>query len=253
MAKTWYPVIDYLVCKECGSCVKKCSHGVYAKKKSPTPVVIQPESCVDHCHGCGNLCPQGAITYVGDDTGWMPPNSEKRENETACCCGGENKNAEKKVLIEYLYLDLKSCGRCIGTDTVLDEVLTVIAPALSLAGYQAAVRKTEIETAEMAAKYKFLASPTIRVNGRDIFKTVTENACGCCSNISGSSVDCRTFEYKNETYEVPPKELIAKAVLQCVFGNPSDEISSEEYALPQNLKDFFAGKISKQKCSCTNK
>ncbi len=29
MAKTWYPVIDYLTCAECGTCAAKCSHGVY--------------------------------------------------------------------------------------------------------------------------------------------------------------------------------------------------------------------------------
>lgn len=24
---------------------------------------------IDHCHGCGNKCPVGAISYVGDDIG----------------------------------------------------------------------------------------------------------------------------------------------------------------------------------------
>lgn len=36
MAKAWYPVIDYMECKECGSCIKKCSHGVYDKLKAPS-------------------------------------------------------------------------------------------------------------------------------------------------------------------------------------------------------------------------
>jgi ferredoxin len=35
------------------------------------------ENCVDHCHGCGNKCPVGAITYVGEDTGWTPPALKK--------------------------------------------------------------------------------------------------------------------------------------------------------------------------------
>lgn len=72
MAKAWYPVIDYMECKECGSCIKKCSHGVYDKLKAPSPVVSNPAACIEHCHGCGNLGPLGAITYVGDDTGWKP-------------------------------------------------------------------------------------------------------------------------------------------------------------------------------------
>ena len=88
MAKTWYPVVDYSVCTECGTCVSMCPHSVYDTKKAPTPVVKVPDSCVDHCHGCGNRCPSGAITYIGDDTGWTPPNGEKAESDGACSCGG---------------------------------------------------------------------------------------------------------------------------------------------------------------------
>ena len=89
MAQKWYPVIDYSKCEECGACIDKCSHGVYNKEKTPAPVVISPESCVDHCHGCGNICPNGAITYVGEDTGWMPPNGEKAKGSDCDCGCGE--------------------------------------------------------------------------------------------------------------------------------------------------------------------
>ena len=86
MAKAWYPVVDYVVCSECGTCVTKCPHGVYNIKKAPSPIVADPQNCVDHCHGCGNRCPVGAITYVGDDTGWIPPNGTK-EPEEPCSTG----------------------------------------------------------------------------------------------------------------------------------------------------------------------
>lgn len=92
MASKWYPVIDYVICVECGNCVKKCSHGVYNVEKAPTPVVVNPEECVDHCHGCGDLCPVGAITYVGDDTGWVPPMGTKTESQACGCsddCSGD--------------------------------------------------------------------------------------------------------------------------------------------------------------------
>ncbi len=92
MAKTWYPVIDYLICAECGTCVAKCPHNVYDVSKAPTPVVKNPEFCIDHCHGCGNRCPSGAITYVGDDTGWTPPNTKgkiKISGKVSCCSCGE--------------------------------------------------------------------------------------------------------------------------------------------------------------------
>lgn len=90
MAKSWYPVIDYVTCIECGTCAANCMHGVYDKSKVPSPVVAHPESCIDHCHGCGNRCLVGAITYVGDDTGWTPPNGEQHEKENGGCCNGGN-------------------------------------------------------------------------------------------------------------------------------------------------------------------
>jgi len=36
-------------------------------KKIPTPVVVNPNGCIQGCHGCGNLCPtKKAIQYGGD-------------------------------------------------------------------------------------------------------------------------------------------------------------------------------------------
>lgn len=80
MSKKWYPVIDYVKCAECGACVDMCPHGVYDKKKAPTPIVIFPEGCIEGCHGCGNQCPTGSIEYVGDT-------KEKASNGCGCECG----------------------------------------------------------------------------------------------------------------------------------------------------------------------
>lgn len=90
MAQHWYPVIDYSLCTECGACTEKCAHGVYNIEKAPTPVVVRPENCIGHCHGCGNICPQGAITYLGDDTAWTPPHAQAPEPtcDCGCSCGG---------------------------------------------------------------------------------------------------------------------------------------------------------------------
>ncbi len=248
MSKTWYPVIDYLNCCECGTCVTKCPHGVYDVEKAPSPVVKNPEACIAHCHGCGNLCPVGAITYVGEDTGWMPPNGSQADEEPCCSCGCEDVT-NKTVVIDYLYLDLQSCDRCIVTDGVLDDVMMILTPALKLAGYEVVYNKTEIETEELARKYQFLSSPTIRVNGNDICQSVAENSCGCCSEISESDVDCRVFEYNGETYEVPPKEMLAEAILRNVFGLSEHSCTCSDYELPENLKTFFKGKKNTE-CSC---
>ncbi len=253
MAKMWYPVIDYAVCADCGTCVEHCTHGVYDKLKAPSAVVVYPDGCVDHCHGCGNKCPTGAISYVGDDTDWTPPNG-KPETEKPCCdcdCGDTSGN---KVLVEYLYLDLNSCERCIGTDKVLDEVMLVLTPALRLAGFDVEYRKAEMASAEIALKYRFLSSPTVRVNGKDICKSVKENSCSCCGEISGSDVDCRVFEFNGEVFEVPPKEMLAKEILSAVFDKADGDYSCGDYELPENLRAFFDGKrnVSSCKCGCGN-
>ncbi|GIM27571.1 4Fe-4S ferredoxin [Clostridium polyendosporum] len=78
MSTTWYPVLNYEKCKECGACFNKCKHGVYEMKGS-MPVVVYPEGCVQGCHSCGNLCPTGAIEYVGD-------NNNNKCSGGSCCC-----------------------------------------------------------------------------------------------------------------------------------------------------------------------
>lgn len=45
LSKKWYPVINYVVCAECGSCVDMCPHGVYDTGKSLTPIVINRDDC----------------------------------------------------------------------------------------------------------------------------------------------------------------------------------------------------------------
>lgn len=249
MAKKWYPVIDILTCQECGSCVAKCTHGVYDKSKAPVPVVVNPDNCIDHCHGCGNLCPIGAIAYVGDDTGWIAPalQNQPQAKEECFCCGSTSKG-KKEIKIEYLYLDLKTCDRCVGTDAVLDEVVEALRPALELAGYQLSYRKQEVYTVEIAASYRFLSSPTILVNGQDIFDTITESDCGCCGDIAGVQVDCRVFEHDGKTYEVPTGEMLADAILKAIYH--PNVCTCGEYQLPENLKRFFAGKEKKAASSC---
>lgn len=86
MSKTWYPVISYENCQECGACFNKCAHGVF-KLKGACPVVVNPDGCVQGCHGCGNLCPVGAIEYVGDNTGWVP--TKKKDAADEACCGDD--------------------------------------------------------------------------------------------------------------------------------------------------------------------
>lgn len=75
-------------------------------------------------------------------------------------------------------------------------------------------KEWEISNAELAEKYRFRSSPTILVNGQDIFGAVIESDCGCCGEISGTQVDCRVFEHEGITWEVPTKKMLTDAILK---------------------------------------
>ena len=157
----------------------------------------------------------------------------------------------KQISIEYLYLDRKTCTRCMETEGVLENVISVLTPALELTGYDVILQKVEIENEEMAVSHHFLSSPTVRVDGKDIFQSIEENSCGCCSDISGTDVDCRAYTFNGETYETPPAEMLAHAILDCVFNKSQMPCSHEDYSMPENLKTFFAGKKARASCSCS--
>lgn len=159
----------------------------------------------------------------------------------------------KRVLVEYLFLDLQVCDRCVGTEQVLEEVVTGLTPALRLAGYQVEYQKIKMDTSGLAQQYRFESSPTVRVNGRDVCLNIQESNCGCCSDISGTQVDCRVFEYEGQSYEVPPKEMLAEAILQVMFGTAETHLpSTHVYDLPRNLEVFYKGKNEKVNCNCTS-
>jgi hypothetical protein len=80
-------------------------------------------------------------------------------------------------------------------------------PALTLAGYDVEYEKIEIKNPELAVQYRFVSSPTILVNGTDIFGEVKESDCGCCGEIAGTEIDCRVFQANGETHEVPTEEM----------------------------------------------
>lgn len=158
---------------------------------------------------------------------------------------------KKEVKIEYLYLDLDTCDRCVGTDAVLEDVIVELTPALELTGYSVSYSKIKIDNEELAVQHRFVSSPTIRINGRDICDEVKESDCVCCGEISGTQVDCRVFEYEGNLYEVPPKAMLAEAILRNSFSDAeSCNCGCGCYEVPDNLRNFFEGKAKKETCCC---
>jgi len=180
-----------------------------------------------------------------------------------CCGGGENHHcgagcscaskrdsqlvytSERQIFIDFLYLDLHVCSRCQGADTVLDEALAEIAEMLEAIGAEVVVNKVNVLTEELAEKYRFVSSPTIRVNGRDIQIEVKESLCESCGDLCGDSVDCRVWVWQGQEYTSPPKAMLIDAILNEVYGPDHNQEEEPEYVMPENLKRFYAAMAQK--------
>lgn len=149
-----------------------------------------------------------------------------------------------RVQIDFLYLDLTSCDRCLGTDRNLESALQAVRDVLEATGMEVDVRKTLVETPAHARELRFVSSPTIRINGRDLAFELKESACGCdaCTDGSGEPIACRDWTYRGKEYTEAPVGLIVDAILGEVYGGSRRQASAPDdaYQLPENLERFFA-------------
>lgn len=149
----------------------------------------------------------------------------------------------RTISIELLALDLTTCGRCTGTDQNLREAIDMVAGVLREAGTEVRVTKHIVTTADDAHRLKMRASPTVRIDGRDIaleFKVSRCKECGeLCDCVGG--VDCRVWIWRGEEYLEAPKAMIVDALLRAYAAGPSTA-DAADYALPDNLQRFFDAK-----------
>lgn len=161
---------------------------------------------------------------------------ELLRSSCGCGCGG----LPEEVSVELICLDLESCDRCSGTARALREALRQVGLVLADLGVRLSLREVVVGSEEEAQALGLVSSPTIRVNGRDLQGRLLESRCPSCSDICGSSVDCRVFEFDGDLYEVPPPEVLAKAILEAALGPSAGE--ERPRSLPDNLRRFFEGK-----------
>lgn len=176
-------------------------------------------------------------------------NAPKEKHEICSCSGADccgPIHEKRKIVIDFLYLDLNICTRCQGTDNSLDEALNEVSKVLESTGVEVIVNKINVVSEELAIQHKFISSPTIRVNGHDIQMEVKESLCESCGYLCGDEVDCRVWTYQGQEYNVPPKAMIVEALLKEVYGNGSTNEEDKEYILPENLRHFYASMNGKQ-------
>jgi len=157
------------------------------------------------------------------------------------------------VEVDFLYLDLTACSRCVGSDESLRATLDLVRPALAATGVEVALRKTLVASEEQARALRVESSPTIRVDGRDIAGAPRESACADCGDLSGceGGIDCRVWIYDGREYTEAPVGLLVEAILGAVYGatTPAAQAARPYEDVPDNLKRFYAGKATKERDS----
>lgn len=159
----------------------------------------------------------------------------------------ERLSGRRKIDIDFLFLDLKTCTRCVGTDQNLEKALQAVEQVLHFSGIEVNLNKVLIDSPEKAAAHGFFTSPTIRVNGRDIALETRESKCDSCTDLCGCAegTNCRVWLYRGQEYTEAPVAMIVEAILQEVFQTPQPiaETASVYDDVPENLKRFFAGAV----------
>ncbi len=168
------------------------------------------------------------------------------------CCSSENnccspKQKRKQIVIDFLYLDLSVCTRCQGTERILEEAISDVSKVFETAGFNVIINKINVTSKEQAIQYKFVSSPTIRINGRDIDVNLKESLCESCGDLCNENVDCRVWVYEGVEYIEPPKPLIVNALLKAVYEN-RQTVEEKEYILPRNLEVFFDALEKNKRC-----
>ncbi|MBP2641486.1 MAG: hypothetical protein H6Q66_2437 [Firmicutes bacterium] len=180
-------------------------------------------------------------------TSCCPGQNIGSDNQTTCCCAGQEPAKKQKILIEFMYIDLTTCDRCVGTDSSLEEAIVEASALLKSTGREIEVRKILVENEKQAQELGFISSPTIRMDGQDIQLEFKESLCGCCGEIVGEDIDCRVWVWQGKEYTTPPKAMLLDAILRHVYGQPQgvNKVAAAKQ-VPENLKRFFAAK-NKQK------
>jgi hypothetical protein len=99
------------------------------------------------------------------------------------------------VTVEVLYFD-----GCPSHEAVLPRVRELLARA----GVATEVELRRVESVEAAERERFLGSPTIRVNGRDVDPTAEQR--------TDYGMKCRLYATVDGLRGTPPDELIADAI-----------------------------------------
>ena len=166
-----------------------------------------------------------------------------------------NERSGGRIDIEFLFLDLKTCTRCVGTDRNLEQALSIVEQALQFAGIEVQLRKILVDSPEKAVVHRFVTSPTVRVNGRDIALETRESKCDSCTDlcVCAEGTNCRVWLYRGREYTEAPVAMIVEAILEEAFQRatrPDTQTQGAYERVPENLMRFFSGAAKEHGSPC---
>lgn len=96
--------------------------------------------------------------------------------------------------IDFFYYNLQTCTRCQDTYHNLTQALQELNVRIK-------IHKHKLHDHEEDVKgFGHVVSPSIFVNGKDIFLSVETSSCSECSDLCGASVDCRAESDENDSF-----------------------------------------------------
>ena len=126
-------------------------------------------------------------------------------------------------------------------------------PVLETTGAQVHVSTLVIESEEQARQHRFVTSPTVRIDGRDIDLGVAlESTCDSYTDLCGcdEGTSCRVWRYQGEDYTEAPVGLVVESMLSEFFQK--DHTSGSDALVypqvPENLQRFFKGTSPARSC-----
>jgi hypothetical protein len=151
--------------------------------------------------------------------------------------------ATRRIAIDLLSLDLGACDRCRAADARLAVALVRASALLRAEGFAVEARKVRVASEAQVRALRFVSSPTVRVNGRDIAPEVREDAFAACGAVSGQgAIGCREWVFDGVPYADATVALLVDAILRTALDGAPPAETTPPAEVPETPARFTAGK-----------
>ncbi|MEM0923976.1 MAG: DUF2703 domain-containing protein [Pseudomonadota bacterium] len=165
----------------------------------------------------------------------------------------DHRPPDTMLRLDFLFLDETICAPCTRTGRALDQATKIVAAPLAALGTRLEITRIHVASRAAAVERRLEISPTLRLDGSDIDPYRTQWKCVTCGGPAGgaTTVNCRTWHWRSETYAAAPVGLLIEAILRAALDGPrKPEMPKDTYALPGNLAAFFEARSSGRAACC---